>query len=164
MQCHDLFHLDVKLDNVGVRDRVDPTAYPVAVLMDFGCVRRALASQGYTQRVGQDVQPWGNPAHVAPELQLALKRARREGTPADLNFSKQPAFELGVLAFEVCAGEHPLAAYPAQLRYTLSDGPSLPAEYSSELSALCRSLVRCVGRSLCASVCGRAVCAVGHVG
>ena len=35
----------------------------------------------------------------------------------------QPSFELGVLAYEVCTGEHPVPDYPVDLDYAAEDLP-----------------------------------------
>jgi hypothetical protein len=37
----------------------------------------------------------------------------------------QPSFELGVLAYEVCTGEHPLPDYPVDPEYAVEDLPGI---------------------------------------
>jgi serine/threonine protein kinase len=115
------------------------------VLVDFGLARR-LAMEDMVAilppAAWSSEQLWGNPAHAAPELQLELKRVGRVGGPARLDYSKQPVFELGVLAYELCAGEHPVPGYPTVLEYGPEELEEVPAVYPGELAALCRSMVR----------------------
>jgi serine/threonine protein kinase len=156
---HRFVHLDIKPDNVvvvcdGPVD--DPESYPQAVLVDFGLARRLDMEDMVATlppAVWSSEQLWGNPAHAAPELQLELKRVRRVGGPARLDLSKQPVFELGVLAYELCAGEHPVRGYPTVLEYGPEELEEVPTVYSEELVALCRSMVRVL-----AFVCGAGWC------
>ena len=145
---HRFVHLDIKPDNIVVLcdgPVEDPESYPQAVLVDFGLARRLDVEDMVAtlpRAVWSSEQLWGNPAHAAPELQVELKRVRRVGGPARLDLSKQPVFELGVLAYELCAGEHPVPGYPTVLEYGLEDLGEVPAVYPEELVALCRSMVR----------------------
>ena len=62
-----------------------------------------------------------------------------------LRFDKQPSFELGVIAFEVCAGCHPVEDYLTAEKnmrgYTAADIADLPDVYPGEFTTLVRSLV-----------------------
>ncbi len=147
---HRFVHLDLKPCSIlivcdGPTD--DPESHPQAVLANFGLVRR-LENEDMVVTLSPGVwsseQLWGNPAHAAPELQLELQRVGRVGGPARLDYSKQPVFELGVLAYELCAGEYPVPGYPQVLEYDAEDVEEIPAVYPVELVALCRSMVRLV--------------------
>jgi WD40 repeat protein len=61
-------------------------------------------------------QPYGNIAHVAPELQNAASIAGRSGR-ADvvLDYTKQAVFDTGIVICEMMAGVHPLGAYPTSV-------------------------------------------------
>jgi serine/threonine protein kinase len=143
-------HLDLKPDKVFVQGGDLPDSapgtesYPTAVLADFGCARR-LDVEGMTATLPPTVwsseQLWGNPAHAAPELHAEQARVRRQGGVARLDFSKQPVFELGVLAYEVCAGVHPVVDYSVTLEYGPDDVAALPEEYPPEFTDLCRHMV-----------------------
>ena len=62
-----------------------------------------------------------------------------------LRFDKQPSFELGVIAFEMCAGCHPIEDYLTARKhmrgYTAADIADLPDVYPLEFTTLLRSLV-----------------------
>ena len=62
-----------------------------------------------------------------------------------LRFDKQPSFELGVIAFEMCAGCHPVEDYLTAGKhmrgYTAADIADLPDVYPGEFTTLVRSLV-----------------------
>jgi hypothetical protein len=62
-----------------------------------------------------------------------------------LRFDKQPSFELGVIAFEMCAGCHPIEDYITARKhttgYTAADMADLPDVYPGEFNGLLRSLV-----------------------
>jgi serine/threonine protein kinase len=141
-------HLDIKPNNIVLRSATagaGDTSYPVPVLVDFGLARRlhdsSLALVCPTA-VWAGEQLWGNQAHVAPELLREHQRVLRHGGTATFNFSKQATFELGVLAYEICAGEHPIGGYPAVVDYTEEDVVPFPVEYPEALRAVCAPLVR----------------------
>jgi len=98
-----LVHRDLKLSNV-LFDR----ARRAAVLCDFGLAAR-VGEDGCVAYPAQSA-PGGNSAHLAPEV-LNSHHALRDG-PGRVDFSGQPAFELGVLLFEMACGEHPFGSYP----------------------------------------------------
>jgi serine/threonine protein kinase len=141
-------HLDLKPDNVVLQnvggDGLD--AYPIPVLVDFGHARQLPDESMVEELSKRDVnnRRWGNTPHIAPELLLEYQRVQVESGPARLDFSKQPVFELGVLAYEICAGEHPFEDYPA----SLDDGEAflelraLQDTYPPEFVDLCRRMVR----------------------
>ena len=105
------------------------TSVPVAVgtavrtvLVGFGCAvsrgpgpadmddeMRILATVGTNFRLG-------NQAHLAPEVLHALVRKshlpRHSTEEIVIPLAAQPSFALGVLLFEISAGEHPLPGYP----------------------------------------------------
>jgi hypothetical protein len=62
-----------------------------------------------------------------------------------LRFDKQPSFELGIIAFEVCAGCHAIEDYITAEKnmrgYTAADVADLPDVYPGEFMTLLRSLV-----------------------
>ncbi len=62
-----------------------------------------------------------------------------------LRFDKQPSFELGVIAFEMCAGCHPVEDYITAGKYmtgySAADVPALPDMYPEKFNTLLRSLV-----------------------
>ncbi len=62
-----------------------------------------------------------------------------------LRFDKQPSFELGVIAFEMCAGCHPVEDYLVKGKnmrgYTAADIADLPDVYPGEFTTLLKSLV-----------------------
>jgi hypothetical protein len=153
---HRCLHLDLKATNVMLRHG----AGAAPVLIDFGCVKTLPSDDlTYPANVVINPAPWGNADHIAPELHVELARARAMRREALLNFTGQPAFELGVLAYEICLGEHPIDNYPRSILeaegLTSVGGsgvgldpaafaaslPRLPSEYPAELEALCRRLL-----------------------
>ena len=83
--------------------------------------------------------PWGNPDHIAPELLREVEAARIEHRDAHLNFSHQPVYELGVLAFEVLAEDVPTAAHVLDQEW--SHVPPLHEYYPKDLRDLCARMV-----------------------
>jgi hypothetical protein len=81
-----------------------------------------------------------------------------------LRFDKQPSFELGVIAFEMCAGCHPVEDYLTAGKhmrgYTAADIADLPDVYPGEFTTLVRSLVASdPGEARCLlQVCGALTC------
>ena len=63
-----------------------------------------------------------------------------------LRFDKQPSFELGVIAFAMCTGSHPvkdreyIVTQKNTKGYTAADLTDLPDAYPAEFNALVRSL------------------------
>jgi hypothetical protein len=128
-------------------------AEPVPVIVDFGSIQRLSSGTDWAltlPTVFGAVAPWGNRNHVAPELLAEFALAKAEGRPASLRFDKQPVFELGVLAFEILGGLHPIDGYPhVAVDWALAAPPSggaytiqdLPAVYPTTLKGLCRTMV-----------------------
>jgi hypothetical protein len=99
----------MKLNNVMVREGT----IPVPVLVDFGSVQRLPQGTSWSMSLPlYTPAPWGNSNHVAPELYAEFALAKAGGRAAVLDFSKQPVFELGVLAYEILCGAHPVDGYP----------------------------------------------------
>ena len=73
------------------------------IISDFGCA--AVLSADKTLRVGSLGSVGGNPLHLAPEIKAAGKNLLRK-----VDYSKQPSYELGLLAHEIFFGEFPLKA------------------------------------------------------
>ena len=70
---------------------------------------RAKAGTGDLTRAG------GNPSHLSPEVlnAFAVEQKRGQRQPAvGLDFAKQPSWALGILLYEIAAGEHPFDDYP----------------------------------------------------
>ena len=120
---HRLAHRDIKTDNILVETRlVDATTNEIeitrCVLIDFGTSCRLsdeMTSTVLVSNTGVILGPqWGNPSHIAPELQSALASAQRARgrQEVELDYSRQSVFELGVLGFEIVNGSHPVSGYP----------------------------------------------------
>jgi len=119
---HRLAHRDIKPDNIMVETRVNSSTNEIeitrCVLIDFGTSCRLNDRMTSTTLVSDTGvilgASWGNASHIAPELHSALgsaTRARRE-VRVELDYSRQSVFELGVLAFEIVNGSHPVEGYP----------------------------------------------------
>ena len=120
---HRLAHRDIKTDNIMVETRlIDETTNEIeitrCVLIDFGTSCRLsddMKDVVAVSETGKILGPaWGNASHIAPELHSALGSAmmanRRQ--EVELDYSRQSVFELGVLAFEIITGCHPIEGYP----------------------------------------------------
>ena len=149
---HRFVHLDIKPDNIvlqygGGAHLEDPAGpCPVAVLVDFGCTRRLdLATMVAELRpeVWSTQQLWGNALHIAPELHQEYTRVRSIGGNGRFNFTKQPTFELGVLAYEICRGRCPIDGYPTHVGYGPDDIEALEGPYPPEFTDLCARMVSC---------------------
>jgi len=122
---HRLAHRDIKTDNIMVETRVNETTNEIeitrCVLIDFGTSCRLsdeMTSTVLVSNTGVILGPqWGNPSHIAPELQSALASAQRARgrQEVELDYSRQSVFELGVLGFEIVNGCHPVADYPGSV-------------------------------------------------
>ncbi len=62
-----------------------------------------------------------------------------------LQFEKQPSFELGVVAFAMCAGCHPIENYALSRKnltgFSAADIAAIPDSYPPEFVSFVRSLV-----------------------
>jgi len=135
LERHRVAHRDIKLDNILVElnpdhRREEPTSLPIkrCVVSDFGTACTLAPDLKDLMAVGPGGNPlssmWGNQAHIAPELHSALNHAilaQRSSPKAshrleiEIDFSGQPVFELGVLAFEIVLGTTPIDDYPASV-------------------------------------------------
>jgi len=126
---HRLAHRDVKPDNIMVETRINSSTNEIeitrCVLIDFGTSCR-LNDQMQDSILVSDTGKllgflWGNQPHIAPELRSAVgsatvtaMRAKKE-TRVELDYSRQSVFELGVLAFEIVNGCHPIEEYSGSI-------------------------------------------------
>jgi len=122
---HRLAHRDVKSNNIMVETRINSSTNEIeitrCVLIDFGTSCRLndrMRSTTLVSDTGVILGPsWGNVEHIAPEIHSALgsaTRSRRE-VRVELDYSRQSVFELGVLAFEIVNGCHPIEGYPGSV-------------------------------------------------
>jgi len=119
---HRLAHRDIKPDNIMVEIQINSTTNEIeitrCVLIDFGTscrLRNDMKDVVAVSETGKILgASWGNPAHIAPELHSALGSAMRANRrqEVELDYSRQSVFELGVLAFEIVNGCHPVGRYP----------------------------------------------------
>ena len=124
LKKHGLVHCDMKTDNVMIEYHPDGLKPPRVVIVDFGCSvvrgnRQLDMDESFTVH-GRAANPFpmGNPAHVAPEVLVALKRQgaipRGDERRVPIPLQHQGAFSAGVLLFELAMGSvHPLGDYPA---------------------------------------------------
>jgi hypothetical protein len=142
-----ILHMDVCTKNIMVApygncDSAVKGSKAHAVLVDFGSAV-TLAADSLTAPLRDCT---GNRAHLAPEL-LGLCADLRHGdgtADAGPDLSKQPVFELGILAYEVMlAGRHPLPGH-ADSRLVWQDGdlPQPPADFPLEFGDLLPQCVR----------------------
>ena len=142
-------HLDIKPDNILIREEADMINNPIAVICDFGCARRFCDVEMKYQLQNPDV---GNLGHLAPEIYNHIMPVQMHGGHADFyGFSKQPVFELGVLGYEMFmfhkmgqphaekGVDHPLGFYPLSLAVG-----SMPVVYDA-------AQIRMVPHEICAS-------------
>jgi len=119
---HRLAHRDVKPDNIMVETRINSSTNEIeitrCVLIDFGTscrLNERMRDSTLVTETGRLLSPpWGNAEHIAPELHSALALAMRANRrqEVELDYSRQSVFELGVLAFEIVNGSHPIEGYP----------------------------------------------------
>ena len=95
-------HRDMKLDNIVLSASNSP------ILRDFGL--SVFVNDGGTCKVDR---PGGNLSHLAPEILNEFKKQHsNEQAIVEIDFSKQPSWELGLVCFEIACGEHPFGDYP----------------------------------------------------
>jgi len=130
LETQRVVHRDIKLDNILVElDPNDTTNIKRCVLSDFGTA--VQLDENLCLSVPSippyfRVDGWGNLPHTAPELHLQLYNAAHQVAEGRVvfNYAKQAVFELGVLAFEIIVGRHPIPDYPHILRSTRAYGDS----------------------------------------
>ena len=175
LEQHRVVHRDIKLDNILVelnpdhRTAEEPSnSLPIkrCVVSDFGTActlgpdLKDLMSVGPGGNVLSPM--WGNQAHIAPELHSALghaTHAQSRSSPTtlrrleiEIDYSRQPVFELGVLAFEIVLGTTPIDDYPASVtdrttgtvRYNDSEIARIPTDrLGVEHASMLRRMVSC---------------------
>ncbi len=109
-----ILHVDLKLDNI----LVDTTGR--LIISDFGMViRRASRSLLATFEVVNEVWPFGNEEHIAPEVHTAHQMAGREiercGRRGCLDLRKQAEWSVGVVLWELAIGREPFGNYPRNI-------------------------------------------------
>ena len=159
---HRLAHRDIKTDNIMVETRVNETTNEIeitrCVLIDFGTSCRLndqMRDSILVSDTGKILGPaWGNAAHIAPELHSALESAKKANRrqEVELDYSRQSVFELGVLAFEIVNGCHPVEGYPfsvtsrstGRIEYGDDDIAQISADrLGSEQASMLRRAVSC---------------------
>ena len=91
---NDVVHLDIKLNNLLIN------SFGRVIICDFGHAKKLNPQkQAYLLSLSS---LGGNPQHLAPEIKLVDNRVAQW-----VDFSKQPSFELGMLAHEIIFGETP---------------------------------------------------------
>ena len=92
---NDVVHRDIKIGNLLINSsgRI--------IITDFGCSIKL--SPDKTVNIPQGGSIGGNPAHMASEI----KQIKCVRDPILVDYSKQPSFELGVVAFEIFFGDFP---------------------------------------------------------
>jgi hypothetical protein len=137
----DILHLDISTKNITIAPYdqwesgvTGSKSLPHAVLIDFG----SAIDVSNPTLLGNCS---GNRQHLAPEV---LEGAKSSKSALKSDLRGQPAFELGVLAYEVAlGGAHPLPDYPSTVSsWKETDLPTLPDEFPPELSSLMASCVR----------------------
>jgi len=175
LEQHRVVHRDIKLDNILVELNPDhhtaeepSNSLPIkrCVVSDFGTActldtdLKDLMSVGPGGNVLSPM--WGNQAHIAPELHSALghaTHAQSRSSPTtlrrleiEIDYSRQPVFELGVLAFEIVLGTTPIDDYPASVtdrttgtvRYNDSEIARIPTDrLGVEHASMLRRMVSC---------------------
>ena len=91
---HNIVHLDMKLNHLLVN------ATGRVVICDFGCAKALNAEK--KAFISQGGLLGGNMEHLAPEIKIVNNRV-----PQWVDYSKQPSFELGMLAHEIIFGQTP---------------------------------------------------------
>ena len=108
LQQQRVVHRDLKLDNLLLQGSV-------LQVCDFGLAIE-LDAQGRAKAVTGDLtRAGGNPSHLSPEVLNVFAAEQKQGRrqPAlGVDYSKQPSWALGVLLYEIAAGEHPFDGYP----------------------------------------------------
>jgi len=106
-------HRDIKLHNIFIDDNGCPIIY------DFG-MARYLDKNGNLILSDLD-HPGGHYPHLAPEILNSFKKQKEEGKKEiEINYSKQPSFEFGVICYEIlCGNVNPFGDYPERFDYPI---------------------------------------------
>lgn len=125
-------HRDLKPTNIFL-SAADP--YPLVKVMDFG-ISKVLGTPG---GLTADMEVLGSPRYMAPEQ--ALGRSAEVDGRADI-------FALGVIIFEMLAGEPPFAgeSVPETLFKVVYEEPATPASWSAVPEPLQRVILRCLSK------------------
>ena len=94
---NDVVHRDMKLNNLLINStgRI--------IISDFGCSSKLLPDKSIYISSGRSIG--GNPVRLAPEIKR-INTSLLEGA-VKVDYSKQPSFELGMIAFEIFFGDIP---------------------------------------------------------
>jgi len=100
---------DIKLDNI----LIDENDFPV--ICDFG--KAVKVDDNYKSIMSDLDKPGGNTSHLSPDvLNSFYEQKRRKIRKIEIDYSKQPSFEFGVICYEILFGlTHPLGDYPPSL-------------------------------------------------
>ena len=93
---NDVVHRDMKLNNL----LVNPNGR--IIISDFGHAKKLSPKKTVYIPPGECIG--GNPNHLAPEVKINTNVLQ---DPLEVDYSKQPSFELGMLAFEILFGDLP---------------------------------------------------------
>lgn len=128
LEKHCVIHRDLKLNNLLL------TAEGRLAIGDFGKATILDRSFKMLYRHGQDIG--GNQAHLAPEI-LNCKA----GPKSSLDYSKQPVWAAGVLAYELAGHKSPFATGIIDQRgYHVDQLPALRTTHCSSSPAHCQAL------------------------
>jgi len=104
-----IVHRDIKLNNILIDEKECP------IICEFGLATKL--DDNFTCRMSKLEEPGGNTAHLSPDVLNSYYRQRKEKIKIiEIDYSKQPSFEFGVICFEILYGlTHPLGDYPPSL-------------------------------------------------
>jgi len=99
----------MKLENILIDENECP------VIFEFGFAVRL--NENFICKMSELDVPGGNPAHLSPEvLNNFQEQKRNKKRQIEIDYSKQPSFEFGVICYEILFGlTHPLGDYPPSL-------------------------------------------------
>ena len=99
---HDVVHLDMKLNNLLL------SSNGRIVICDFGSAKKLSPEKKCFLPNYSSIG--GNLEHLAPEI-----KSLANSVPAWIDYSKQPSFEVGMLAHEILFGQTPEGCYGEQM-------------------------------------------------
>jgi len=108
-----IVHRDIKLENILIDENVP-------VICDFGTAL-VIEENNFTCIISDMDKPGGNTSHLSPEVLNSYQHQKRnKKREIEIDYSKQPSFEFGVICYEILFGlTHPLQDYPANFKYPL---------------------------------------------